>query len=222
MKTPTRTAAQIVFSSKIDQITDQFIYELLITEMQAAIYALNRAVTSITTNDHLRDVITRHMLSHISDYINFMNYGKLKGWSKIQPAYKTEKDVVQEPITVSEANNIWDHLNERYDHLQLTDFYLVFIHDVEFRKILEAGLLTLSSQIAKLEKLAIKFEIPLPPRPPVHQQAKIDPEVMEDSFVYRRFFTGVQLSIGLHLRGIIESARNNDVQMMFVDFLKQN
>jgi hypothetical protein len=88
VKAPSRTPVQIRFSTQVDQISDKFIFDLIITEMRAELYALKRAVTSTTTNDYLRNIITKHMLDHINDYKIFFKYGKFKGWTKIVPIYR--------------------------------------------------------------------------------------------------------------------------------------
>lgn len=220
VKTPRRTPAIIKFTANTDEITDAFIFDLILNELTAELYALSRAVISSTTNDTLHDIFTKHLLSHMKHYETLYKYGNIKGWMHIVPSYRTDKMLTKEPITVAEANNIWDHLVERYDQWQLTLYFLSITHDNDFKAVLQRGLATLESQMKTLEKQCEKFEIPLPDRPPKTQKAVVDPDAMEDRFFYRNILTGIQGSIGLHVRAAIETVRNDELRKLFMDYLK--
>jgi hypothetical protein len=221
LKTPRRTPANLKFTANLDDITDFYIFDLILNELTAEVYSLSRAVISTTTNDMLHDIITKHFLSHIKQYGTLYKYGNTKGWMQILPSFKTEKSLKNEPITVAEANNIWDHLVERYDQWRLTQFYLSNVHDKEFKAVLQSGVTTLEDQMKTLEQLCEKFEIPLPDRPPLNQKVVADPEVLEDSFIYRNILTGIQGSINLHVRAAIETVRNDSLRKIFMDYLKE-
>jgi hypothetical protein len=221
VKTPRRTPAIIKFTANTDEITDAFIFDLILNELTAELYALSRAVISSTTNDTLHDIFTKHLLSHMKHYETLYKYGNIKGWMHIVPSYKTDKMLTKESITVAEANNIWDHLVERYDQWQLTQYFLSITHDNDFKAVLQRGSATLESQMKTLEKQCEKFEIPLPDRPPKTQKAVVDPDAMEDRFFYRNILTGIQGSIGLHVRAAIETVRNDELRKLFMDYLKE-
>ena len=189
IKTPRRTPVNIKFTANTDEITDSFIFVLVLSELAGELYSLSRAVISSTTNDVLHDIITKHMISHIKHYEVLYKYGNSKGWMHIVPYYKTGKMLKKEPITVAEANNIWDHLVNRYDQWQLTQYYLSIVHDNDFKLVLQTGIKPLESQMKALETQCDKFEIPLPGRPPKTQKSVSDPEVMEDQFLYRNILT---------------------------------
>lgn len=221
VKASSKPPVNLKFTTQINQITDQMIYDLIYAEMIAELYTLARAVKATTTNDNLRQVFADQMISHLRLFQVFYQYGSTKGWLGVAPAYKTEKPVKKEQLSIGEAANLWDILTQRYDQIQLTQFYLSFVHDDEFLVLLNAGLATLQSQAEALENYCMKFEVPLAYRPPSHQQATIDPETMEDRFVYRQVLTGVQGAIELHMRSLIESVRNDELRKFFLELTQK-
>lgn len=220
VKTPRRTPANIKFTANTDDITDFFIFNLIISELTAELYALNRAVISTTTDDTLHDIAKDHLLSHIKSYETLYKYGNTKGGMHILPSFNTDKSSKKEPLTVAEANNIWDHLVERYDQWQLTQYFLSIVHDNDFKAVLGSGAIALENQMKTLEGLCERFEIPLPDRPPINQKSVVDPDVVEDRFIYRYILTGIQGSVNLHVRATIESIRNDELRKLFLDYLK--
>ena len=121
----------------------------------------------------------------------------------------------------ADLDHIWDHLNMRYDQLQLTMIYSQFVHDIEFKKILDRGQSKLKKQASILEKKSTKYEIPVPEQPLVVNEAPIDPEIIEDKFAYRRIFKGLQEAVDLHVRAVVETIRNDSVRNMFFNFLQE-
>lgn len=221
LKGPRRAPITFKFTAKTDQITDMFIFELILSELTAELYSLSRAVVSSTTNDQLHNIFSQHMMSHMKHYEELYKYGRIKGWVHVVPSYKTNKALAKEPITIAEANNIWDHLVERYDQCSLTQYFLSVTHDSDFKGILLMGATELKSQMKALEKKCEEFEIPLPDRPATTQKAIVDSDAMEDRFIYRTILTGIQNSIGLHVRAVIETVRNDELRKLFMDYLKE-
>jgi len=128
--------------------------------------------------------------------------------------------VEKEPVSVSEAGHIWEHINQRYDQIHLTNFYINYIHDTEFKMMLDMGTKKLESQLKRLIQKANEFEIPLPERPPKSQVATIDPETMEDRFVYRTIQKAMQNVIDQHIRAVVETLRNDNLRNLFLSYLK--
>lgn len=127
---------------------------------------MNRAIATSTTNDNLRQLFFEFLNEHLEFHAIFYKYGKMKGWTEIEPAYRSNKQQDKEPLALAEANHLWDHLNLRYDQLFMTITYKNFVHDTEFKMMLELGESELKDQIKGLESLAVKYAIPLPERPP--------------------------------------------------------
>lgn len=105
----------------------------------------------------------------------------------------------------------------RYHHLQLTKYFLNFAHDKEFRLILSQGTKTLEKQIKMLEEEALKYEVPLPNQPPPSVAVAMDPETMEDRFIYMAIYTGIQNAVDLHVRAVIEAIRNDSLRAISHD-----
>lgn len=220
LKLPSRPPKSLKFSTEIQEITDHFVYRRLFSDLLAELLAINRAVRTSTTNDNLRKEFVDALLGHLINFQTLYKFGKLKGWTDVEPAFKTAKPTKREMVSVSEANHLWDHISQRYDQLQLTQIYLSFVHDMDFEMLLKQGEKILKEQVALLEKLAEQYEVPLPFRPPATQQATIDPEIMEDRFVFRTILTGIQSTIDLHITAVIETIRNDSLRDVFMNLLK--
>ena len=162
-----------------------------------------------------------YLLSHVQDFELLYKYGKLKGWEEVAPAYKTTKPLGKELISTSEAYHIWRNISDRYIQSQLSEFFLSFAHDIEFKALLTAGAKILSKQIKMMEKEALKFEVQLPERPPSSLATPMDPESLEDRFMYQIIFKGIDDSIDLHIRAVINTLRNDPLRKMFLDLFKE-
>jgi len=221
LQVPTRPPAQIKISTQLEAITDKFVHRKFFSDLISELKILSDALTTSTTNDRLRKHLSSFVLDHLKNYEELYKFGKLKGWTDIEPAFTSGKPTKKEPIAVSEAYHLWEHLNYRYDQLELTNLYLNFVHDADFRAILQGGLSSLNSQIKILEKESTKFEVPLPERPPASMSVTIDPEIMTDKSAYRTIFTGMQSATSLHTRAVIDTIRNDPLRTVFFDFLKE-
>jgi hypothetical protein len=65
-----------------------------------------------------------------------------------------------------------------------------------------------------------EYEVPLPDRPPAHLETAIDAEIIEDKFIYRVIFSGIQGALNLHFRAVVESIRNDGMREFFLKYLK--
>lgn len=218
-KLPSRPPKELKSSVRVEEVTDRFIYRRLYMDLRSDLFTVNRAVRTTTTNDGLRSMFTRFLRTELSHFDELIMYGKSKGWIPVPPTHKTSKQIQREQINVGEAYHLWDHLNLRYDQLQQTQFFAGFSHDEEFTVVLNLGTLTLKNQISTLENLMIQFEIPLPERPPVAMRSPIDPESLEDIYMFRTIFRGIQEAMDLHLRATVEATRNDDLRSTFREFL---
>ncbi len=219
IKAPPKPATEFKFTVQIDNITDKMIFRQILSDLMFELSGLKRATVSSTTTDNLRSNLIKFTMNHLYMYENFYKYGKLKGWTPVAPAYKVKPDG-KEALSVSEANHIWDHINMRYDQKQLTDIFLDFVHDTDLQLIFKRGNTILEEQIKLLEQKAVEYEVPLPERPPAVTESPIDPEIMEDKFVYRVILANIGSAINLHIRAVIETIRNDSLREVFFKFLK--
>jgi hypothetical protein len=164
LKAPDRPPYDYKTSLKVNQMTDVYIFKRIYNDVVAQMYSLVTAYRTSTTNDGIREIIREDLEAHIKSFETIYKYGKLKGWMDDPPAYKTAKPAVNEQVTTGEAFHIIDHITHRYHQLQLTNYFLSFAHDEEFRIILNLGLKSLEREIEILHQKAIQFEILLPNR----------------------------------------------------------
>lgn len=221
IKVPERPPYDLNITVRIAAITDKFIFRSVYNGLVAQLFSLVTAYRTSTTNDGLRKIIAEDLQQHLQDFEVLYKYGKLKGWQSDPPAYKTAKPVANEPLSATEAFHIWDNLSHRYDQLQLTQFFLEFAHDKEFRAILSQGVKSLTKQISVLEEVAVKYEVALPDRPPASASVALDPESIQDKFMYALILKGMQDAIDLHVRAVIETIRNDSLRNLLMDFFQK-
>lgn len=217
---PKRHAVDIRIDKKLDELTDRYIYRRIFEDLVTQMMVLGRAYRTTTTNDRLRELFKNALLGHAYQFQILYKFGKLKSWEDNPPAFKTNKPIKAEEISVGEAFHLWDHLNSRYDQLELVQLYISFAHDISFIAVLDIGLITLKKQIDTIEGLCVKFSVHVPERPPAKIVQRIDPEVMEDQFMYRILLTGIQNSVDLHMRAVMETVRNDNLRKVFIDLFK--
>lgn len=220
LKVPSRPSFDIKTSVKINEVTDRYIFVQTFTDMLNELFSLTRSVRSTLTSDRLRKEFTGFLMAHIKLFLRLNKYGKLKGWEVVVPSFKIPKKQGAEALSLAEAYHLWDHLRVRYFNLQLTQFFEGFAHDVDFRAGMSFAVRTLTQQISKLEQFSLKFEVPLPARPPAIMKVAIDPEVMEDKFMYQQLFLGIDNMVEMHIRALIEITRNDDLRVFFTDLFQ--
>ncbi|MCF8011679.1 MAG: DUF3231 family protein [Clostridiales bacterium] len=221
IKIPDRPPSELVTSKRLNIVTDKFIYGRIVADLKNELMSLNRTMRTSTTNDRIRDLFNKFLLNHMENFDELYKYGKIKGWETIVPAYKTAQAEGQEPLSLNEAYHLWDHLNLRYDQLQITQFFLSYTHDADLKYILSKGIDTLKKQLSYLEQLAAGFEIPLPQRPPANITVREDLETFEDHFIYRRVLEGIVSAVDLHLRAVVETIRNDELRNIFFNLYKE-
>jgi len=217
---PKRPAIDIRIDKKLDELTDRYIYRRIFEDLVTQMHVLGRAYRTTTTNDRLRELFKNGLLSHVYQFQILFKFGKVKSWEDNPPAYKVSKPVKTEDLSITEAFHLWDHLNFRYDQLVLIKLFLGFVHDTSFVAVLDMGLVILRKQVDLLEELCIKYSVHVPERPPAEMVQRIDPEAMEDQLIYRILLTGIQNSIDLHMRAVLETVRNDGLRKHFIDLFK--
>jgi len=221
VEVPQRPPYKIKTSVQVDVITDAYIFRNIYNGIVAQLLSLMTAFRSTTTNDRLRAIIAADLKEHLKDFETLYKFGKLKGWQEDPPAYKTAKPVKYEPLSTTEAFHLWDNISLRYAQSQQTELFLGFAHDKEFIAILSVGKKILEKQVRELEEKAVKYELALPQRPPSHVAVPMDPESLQDRFMFNMIFRGIQNAIDLHIRAVIESIRNDSLRTMLMGFWQE-
>lgn len=216
---PNRPPVDVKFATRVNDITDDYVYKKIYHDLIAQLMSLIHAVRSTSTNDNLRNIIIQDLIVHFEDFDILYKFGKLKGWEETYPTYKTSINQLEEQLSTSEAFHIWDHIVMRYEQMQLIGIFSSFAHDTEFKVILQHGVYIYSKQVKKLEQLALKLNVPLPNRPAVPVTSPIDPEIITDKFMYRLILSWELSSLDSHVRAIIETIRNDTLRKLWTGLL---
>ncbi|TGE36341.1 DUF3231 family protein [Desulfosporosinus fructosivorans] len=216
---PSRPPLDIKFATSINDITDEYIYKKIYHDLIAELMSLIHAVRSSSTNDNLRHIIIQDLTTHFEDFDILYKFGKLKGWEESYPVYKTALPQQKEQLSTSEAFHIWDHINLRYEQIELIGIFISFAHDTEFKVILQHGIYIFNKQVNHLEQIALKLNVPLPNRPTLPVMSPIDPETIKDKFMYRNILSWELTSLDTHVRAIIETIRNDALRKLWSELL---
>ncbi|MGH4122067.1 MAG: DUF3231 family protein [Clostridium sp.] len=218
---PNRPPVDVKFATRVNDITDDYIYKKIYHDLIAQLMSLIHAVRSTSTNDNLRNTIIQDLTIHFEDFDTLYKFGKVKGWEETYPVYKTSINQLEEQLSTSEAFHIWDHITMRYEQIELIGIFASFAHDTEFKVILQHGLYIYDKQVKKLERLALKLNVPLPNRPPLPVTSPIDPETITDKFMYRIILNLELASLDTHVRAIIETIRNDSLRKLWSGLLNE-
>jgi hypothetical protein len=216
---PNRPPVDVKFATRINDITDNYIYKKIYHDLVAQLMSLSHAVRSTSTNDNLRHIIIKDLKVHFEDFNILYKFGKLKGWEETYPTYKTAIPQEKEALSTSEAFHIWDHTVMRYEQIELIGIFSSFVHDTEFKVILQHGLYIYNKQVKKLEELALKLNVPLANKSALPVTSPIDPEMITDKFMYRIILSWQLSSLDAHLRAIIETIRNEPLRKLWTELL---
>jgi len=120
-----------------------------------------------------------------------------------------------------EAFLLWDMLISRYDIIELTQLYHNFGHDKDFKNFIRNGLSkTLEHEVNLMEKELNRYRMPLPNRPPKSVKIPANSGILEDQFMFRQIFTGIQAFLDNHVRTIRSITSNDALRTMFINFAK--
>jgi hypothetical protein len=216
---PNRPPVDVKFATRLNDMTDDYIYKKIYHDLVAQLVSLTHAVRSTSTNDNLRHIIIQDLIVHFEDFDTLYKFGKLKGWEETYPTYKTAIVQKKEQLSTSEAFHIWDHIVMRYEQIELIGIFASFAHDTEFKVILQHGLYIYNKQLKKLEQLALKLNVPLPNRSPLPITSPIDPEIITDKLMYRIILSWELNSIDAHVRATIETIRNESLRKLWSGLL---
>lgn len=217
---PRRPPKSVRTPANTEAIEDRFVATILMTLLQENISMHLRATRSSLTSDDLRKVFAKYLKSEMEIYNKAVKYIKLKGWFGTPPIYLPDQSDVQEKLDSGEAFHLWDHLTARYDTLETTQIFKNFAHDPDFATILLMGFAgVLQKQINILEKEMDHFSLPLTDRPPKSIKSITNQDALEDEWMYRCIFTGMQFMIELHATALKQNATNDRLRSVYEEFL---
>jgi len=122
-------------------------------------------------------------------------------------------------LDAGEAFILWDLLLSRYDIIQKTQIYQNLGHDPDLKVLLTQGLSsTLEKQVNILEREMNTFNLPLPARPPKSVRLPEASGILEDEFMFRDVFFGMQGFLDYHARTIRSFTTNDKLRAQLINF----
>ena len=205
----------------IEMFTDQFIAGEILLYMQEHLENLLRMLRSCMTNDEVRTVVSKMTKEAMDRETRVVDYMTLKGWIKKCPRYLSVPTTVKEKISAAEAYHLWDHLCLRYDNIEQTRLYHAYVHDMDFKLVMEKGLLTLTSQAKMLENEIKHFGIVAPPKMPDAIVAPDRTDLFEDNYMYRMILIGLQGASVVHVASLKQCTYNGRIRKIFKKLLME-
>lgn len=141
----------------------------------------------------------------------------MSSMQKINDLTKSTKDK-QSLITVSEAWHLWGHLKDRYSVVYTTQILLNFAEDNDLKLVLKQGIKALQKQIIELENLSGEYGITLPRKPPAESNSTVPIEGIDDIYIFRRVFRGIQAFVPVHTEAFLTSTTTK-VRQKFKQYL---
>lgn len=200
-----------------DIIRDQLIATDLFIMIQEHIEMLLVAIPSATTNDDIRATLIKMVKKDLDQLNSAIKYFKIKGWLYVPPMYQ-QNTLISSKIDAAEAFNLWSHLTYRYDNLQLTEIFLAFANDGDFKLFLKAGQKKLLGQTKILEKELRRHGIAIPIKPPVVRPPG-NSHTADDDTLFRNIFSGISGALTVHSKAVKQSTTNDAIRTLFRQLL---
>jgi len=200
-------------------IHDRLIASELFIFAQEHIGMLIKAFRTSTTNDDINAVFKDGTKKAVNRFSLFSKYIKTKGWIGKQPLYQNHPEHAKEELCAGEALHLWDHLTYRNDNIEMTETFISFIKDSDFKLFLEKGVQVIIKQARMLEKELIHYRVPLPNRPPNVMPPAAPIELMDDDNIFRWVFQGIQGALSMHSQSLTECTHNEAIRDIFKELL---
>jgi len=200
-------------------VHDQLIAIELLTFAQEHIGMLIKAFRASTTNDDLNTLFKNGTKKAVDRFNPLVKYVKTKGWIGKQPLYQNHPKDAKEELCAGEALHLWDHLTYRNDNIEMTQTFIAFAKDGDFKLFLEKGVQALLKQARMLEKELIHFRVPLPNKPPNVMPSGVPTMLMDDDNIFRWVFQGIQGALSMHTLSLIECTHNDRIRDIFKELL---
>lgn len=130
---------------------------------------------------------------------------------KLPTLYQKISEIGKEPsqkqqeISVSEVWHLHGHLIMRYDVLETTNIIGNYAQSPDLKLLLSKGTTVLEAQVKTLETLMKEYDIPLPERPPYGSKSTANVEIINDRYIFRRIYRGIQSFIPIHAGAFTQS-----------------
>jgi len=128
----------------------------------------------------------------------------------------------QAMLNVEETYNLWDLTTTKYATIDMMQIFLAFIHDLDFKLLLQKQLKTYQSDVDKLEKELKKYSIAGPDKPLAGVSTSVNPEVLNDERMGSLVLTELQEEVELVLRAMRTATTNDNLRAMFIQFVDKS
>ncbi|WP_207706540.1 DUF3231 family protein [Desulfallas thermosapovorans] len=200
-------------------VRDQLVATLLFSFSQEHINMLIKSFRNSTTNDGIKNLFKDGAKKAVKRFSLIAKYIKTKGWIAKQPMYQNQPTDSNEELCAGEALHLWDHLSYRNDNIEMTQTFISFVKDSDFRLLLERGLQSLVKQARSLEKELIQLKIPLPDRPPNVKPPVAAKDLIDDDNIFRWVYQGIQGALSIHTLSLVECIHNDRIRDLFSELL---
>ncbi len=200
-------------------VHNQLIATELFTFAQEHVVMLIKAFRTSTTNDDINTLFKNGTKKAVDRFNLLTKYVKTKGWIGKQPLYQNRPENAKEELYAGEALHLWEHVTYRNDNIEMTQTFIAFAKDGDFKLFLERGVQVLLKQARMLEKELIHFRVPLPNKPPNVMPAGAPTQLMNNDNIFRWVFGGIQGALSMHAEALIECTHNDRIRGIFKELL---
>lgn len=200
-------------------ITDELIGINFFTFLQGMVEQVLFSIQYSIFNESVSNFFDKFANHAIEQSDLLLKYLKLKGWLHIPPQYANIPEGTNEKLDCIEVFHLWAHTNYRYTNIEETAKWIEFVHDLDFKKILQRGNNTMQKQVALLENELNHFGLATPTRPPNVVKTNQDKTVFQDKSIYKTLFIGIQWAGVLHANAFKNCVTNDRIRGIFQNLL---
>jgi hypothetical protein len=125
----------------------------------------------------------------------------------------------QRLLNVQEVFSLWDLLKTKYSGLDHLIIFINFIHDFDFKQVIQKRLEESRKEIKFLEELIAQYRIPAPK--PVRKEVKsaINTEIFTDEYLFSILLLFEQELVEMALRAFRSAVTNDYIRKVFKGFV---
>ncbi len=200
-------------------VTDRLIANNFLTFLQGMIEQVLFSIQYSIFSDEVSNFFDKFANHVIEQSDILIKYLKLKGWLHIPPNYANTPEGTGEKLDCIEAFHLWAHTSYRYANIEDTSKWVEFVHDIEFKKLLDKGNKAMKKQIVTLENELNRYGLSTPTKPPAVVKTNQDKTIYQDKSIYKSLFIGIQWAGVLHANAFKNCVTNDRIRGIFKKLL---
>ncbi|MFW6390035.1 MAG: DUF3231 family protein, partial [Halanaerobiales bacterium] len=135
--------------------------------------------------------------------------------------FKNNKQKKQTQISTEEAHRIWVKAQSRYVIINNINFFMNFVHDIDFKKVLTDFKSSYIKQANILEQELDRYSLKSPEPSKSAIEAQTNQEVISDQEIARTIYGLVQLAVGKCVKIIYNATYNDDIREILIKITKE-